>query len=1567
MFSLAIRRPVAVSMFFLGLAILGIIGWLRIPVELMPGLGGDELFIQLYRPGSDPEVLERELMMPLEARLASIEGLAESRGKIQGASGSLSLRFDRGTDLGIRQLELQQLAADLQRGQPRGTMVQVYSRDFSEISRFVMVVQVSGPTDSASLRNVIEESVVPRLASVPGVSRVMVSGGATRELSVRLDPGRCAELGVRTEEVVSALSQAVGTQHYLGRYTEKRKSRSVILDGRPEGLVSLGETRIGSGRGIALRHLAELSIGPGRQENAFRINGRPAIGLIVFQEEGANLIALGHRLRERVGEIRRDTAEIGLDAEISFDASEMVEKQLDRLKRLGLSGFGVALLVLLLFLRRFESIAVVALAVPVSLLTAVALLDIWGLSLNLITLFGLAIGIGMLVDNSIVVYEAIERLMSRRLEPGEAVREGARRSFRAILAASATNAVVFLPVIFATEDSLTRGVLRLLAMAIVLPLLASVLVALGLVPLLARRWGVPAAEARIAREKRRRERSAGLPRADRRRELFSGLLVSGLRRPSGWISLVVASILVTVIIGVPWIAVSSAGQEAKQADELRLQLETPSSSSLESAGEVFTRLEKAAMDLEGVRTVESVFNEKNGTLTVKLVDEDARPPGVDVASLRERLNRAVNGIKGLRMRRAEDPATGGGRSGGMAGLFGGGAEEVRISGPDGATLEKLGGSIEKVLKSLPEVSDAWTGAGKGVEEIQVRSIPERLRALRLMPGDVLPVLGSIRREGMRLQMGYTLSGGEEIPVMLRSPEDETLNAVSHLRKLEVVTPEGPRPMGDLTRVTRMPPPPIIEHHNGRRESSIFYTLAADAPRTGPARQELDRKLAEVISSLPRPDGYVIDATKKNDPTSWFKKVLLPVLLLLFAVLALTFESLSMPFLVLCSLPLTLLGAVWILVFSGTPLGLMALVGVVALFGLTVNPAILLVDRMQEHSRGGFSPGASAVAAVRERVRPVLMTSCTTIAGLWPLALSSGREMEIWPPFATVIMGGLLSSTILTLLVIPVGFVLISKLDRLFGRLGPVVVLSWLGLTMALMTPLILGGMISTLRWQVVTTVLVAVLLLGAAALLFHRPEIPEPQGSPPEIDVRFLRKIYGRPGPVGRALSSGTDFARRVVEAGGDAVDPAELRFQVLAQLLVAAGLAVLAWLFEGLWWKIIFFLVAAALVGAALRNLRRARGHYRKEDGRVEAGGLENLLALLAPWTALAFLVARFTLLPVLGGERPPLPPFGAVFWIVILALIQLGRRSAERAADGLPMRIGGSLGALGRKISRHLFGLDLPREEVEALSTISFQAGEGMLGILGPNGAGKTTLLRILAGILDADLGRVSLGGKSLKELRRYLARWVGYLPQEFGLPENLSAREYLEYFALLYGIHEEEGGATRVEDLLREVGLEERADEKIGAFSGGMKQRVAVARTLLRLPSIIIVDEPTVGLDPRERIRFRNLLGRLAKGRIVLFSTHVVEDVAVICERVLVLRRGELVFDGRVSELSERAESLVWKVVVSDDVELDGKVVERSPAGDGKSRLRILSRERPHPEAELLRPSLEDGYLVLTEGVD
>ncbi len=1576
LFALPVRRPVATLMFFIGVVILGWVGLRQIPIELMPPLTGDNLYIQFNRPGSEPEVVEREILLPLSGRVSRLKGVQETEGTVTGSGGSMRIQFEPGTDLKIRELEMQRMASDLAREQPPGTGILVQSDDFSAFSQFVMTVQVTGMVDSNALYDFVDDRIRARLSAVPGVSQVLVTGGQGRELAVRIDTDRCAAYGIRPQEVTAMLSRSVQRRKFMGGIEEEGGRTSVVLDGRPAGVASLADLQIRPGSPVRLRHVADIDFGGGDETSLYQVNGKPAVGLILFKEDSANLVELGRDLNARLVELEEDFRAYGIGFVVGFDAAELVEEQLDRLKKLGLSGFLIALAVLFLFLRQWRAVAVVGVAVPVSLLAAIGMLYLGGQSLNLISLFGLAMGIGMLVDNSIVVYEAVQRQLERGASPDAAAEGGVRRTVRAILAASLTNAIVFLPVAFTDfENTLVQSLVTVLALAILLPLAGSLLVAVGLVPLLARRVAAPGALARLARLRERRERFAGFMPPDRPRGLFSGMLKNALRRPGWWLAGTALAVLVTVVIALPLVAVRLVNQDPPEASQVQMEVEVPSGGSLETTREEFAALERAVGELPGIKSVESFIREDNGSITVYLEDEDDRPEGINAADVRNALMTAANRRSGVSVQPpgARQGGQGGGGQGGGGGLPGQEAAEVVLSGPDYRQLDRIARDLQAQLASIPEISgQVWTSTRPGREELQVIPDESQLAAFGITADQFLPVLQILRREGFSIQVGHLQSDGREIPLTVRN-DDEDDYAVSSLNDLRLPTEVGVLPLGAIADTRKMPPPPAIQHRDGRRETSVFYRFGREAPETGPARLALEKQIREAIQEVRRPAGYTIETPDAADSFSWFKKILLPVLLLLFVILAITFESLTMPILVLIALPLTVLGATWTLVLSGTAAGPMALAGALALIGLTVNPAILLVDRMQQRVlQSNSTAGAAALAAVRERTRPVLMTAATTILGLWPLALTTGRQNEIWPPFAVIVMGGLLVSTLMTLVIVPMGFVILRRLDTLFGRLGPWMVLGWIGAVTAIMVPLFRAGLIESATWKTLTTIIVAGMLLGLTALLFPKEKQPQPQAGhdgPPVLDVRHLEKVYGRPGPVARAWRLPERFAQYVLGRGGKPFDPKDALAGLLPLALVIGGAVYLALTVRSVFWRLIYTYLVAGLVTRFLQGIRRARG---KADatGTVLPGGVESTISFFIPWSATLYLVMDGYLLPKLAGVGKDFGLWLVVFLVIIVAICHGGRRTAvalsrglikERPTDIKFRRIRG----VWRSVARKLFGFGLKREEVRALTGVSFRTTRGMIGILGPNGAGKTTLLRMLAGILDPTAGTLWLGNVRLEKLRKYLARWVGYLPQDFGLPQDMTARGYLQYYSMLYDLPEEKRD-ERVNRLLEDVGLLEKADQPIGSYSGGQRQRVAVARTLLRLPPVIIVDEPTVGLDPRERIRFRNLLSRLAAGRVVLFSTHVVEDVAVACERVIVITRGRMVYDGEPMALAEKATGRVWEVRLTAEEEgtlPDGVLVaDQVPEAGGMSRSRVLSRTQPHPAAVPIEPSLEDGYLWL-----
>jgi ABC-type multidrug transport system ATPase subunit len=1142
-----------------------------------------------------------------------------------------------------------------------------------------------------------------------------------------------------------------------------------------------------------------------------------------------------------------------------------------------------------------------------------------------------------------------------------AAQAGIRRTVRAIVTASSANVAVFLPAMFLVEDSFTRGALELVAVGILLPLFASLVVAVGLVPLLAEKLAAPAAIARLEQRAKRRQERGGTVPPQLLRALSSALLKSALRRPTGWVVSVAIAIFMTLVVALPWVIVGSQTREPTRADQVTMQIELEGGMSIAAARAVFERGEQAVLALEGIELVETTVWEDGGSLTVHFDSRADALHGATPAQVRHEVQKAIEGLERVRFRTVKNTQN-----------SSGGQEEdsqVLVSGADMVQLNQLAREIQARLSSIPEIAEAWVSSRAGREEIRIEPLPSALASRRLYPEDVLNVLILSRREGVRLPIGFTLADGRELPLMVRSPELKDAEALRQVEQLRFATAEGALRLGDVASARRATMATSISHHNGRRELGISYTLAAAAPAAGPARVALEKAIQDGVRGIYRPPGYTVDALGSEESTKWLTLVLVPILLLLFAVLAIAFESLTMPILVLVAVPLTALGATWALALAGTGVDMYALVGVIALLGLTVNPAILLVDRMQQRMRtSGCSAGSAAIAAARERTRPVLMTSCVTIAGLWPLSLSTGKELEIWPSFATVVMGGLMTSTLLTLLVIPVGFVLFSKIERMLGRLGPWVLMGWAAASIAVMAPLIMTGRLNDLTWQVITTLLVAAGLLGLILRFFDRTPTLEMGADAAPVDARFLRKVYGLPGPIGKAWQSRP-------ESGHRAASPhrREASERALAFGLLFAGSAYLAINLESALWQVLFTYLCAAFAARTaieLHDLIAPREVRVPVERLAGSAGFDRVALAASPYIMLALLYLYRSGLPLLRGEPASLPAVAVVLLALTTLLVQLGRATARRAASASAGEESlGRLRALWRRTCKTVFGFDLPRREVEALAIDSFVAQHGMIGILGPNGAGKTTLLRLLAGVLEASSGTVHYGGWLKRRVADYVSRWIGYLPQEFGLPDHLSAQEYLEYFALLYEVGDRARRAERVDQLLDEVGLRDRRHEKISGYSGGMRQRVAIARTLLRQPPIVIVDEPTVGLDPRERIRFRNLLVKLAEGRVVLFSTHVVEDVAVSCRRVIVMKRGRMIFDGAPEQLAKLAEGRTWEIrlAAGERLELPDscKMIDQGPEAGGGSRMRILSAVTPHPGATLVEPGIEDGYLQLMRG--
>jgi len=334
-----------------------------------------------------------------------------------------------------------------------------------------------------------------------------------------------------------------------------------------------------------------------------------------------------------------------------------------------------------------------------------------------------------------------------------------------------------------------------------------------------------------------------------------------------------------------------------------------------------------------------------------------------------------------------------------------------------------------------------------------------------------------------------------------------------------------------------------------------------------------------------------------------------------------------------------------------------------------------------------------------------------------------------------------------------------------------------------------------------------------------------------------------------------------------------------------------------------------------------------------------------------------------------------GMVIFVGILAYLLLTIYASAEYVHNRNVnieRISGRLGNLRRSYFRMVKEIPLigkRKKPFKALSGVSLQITTGMFGLLGPNGAGKSTMMRIVTGIFEQSYGKVYVNGLDTQQYREELQGLIGYLPQEFGTYENMTAWEFLDYQSILKGISDAKVRAERLEYVLKAVHLYDRRNDNIGSFSGGMKQRIGIAYILLNLPRILVVDEPTAGLDPRERIRFRNLLVELSRERIVIFSTHIIEDISSSCNQVAVINKGKLKYWGNPIDMVGLGEGFVWHFTIpAEEFENFGnKQMITNHLRDGDNiRIRAVSKEKPHPDAVNVKPHLEDAYLCLLRDI-
>ncbi|MDQ7858578.1 MAG: efflux RND transporter permease subunit [Armatimonadota bacterium] len=998
----AIARPVTTAMAFLAVSFLGLVAFSRLPVDLMPDISFPSLSVQTNYPGAGPQEVEREVTMVIEDALAAIPGMTELVSSSTEGRSSVTLRFAWGADLDAAANEVRP-ALDRIRGRlPSGAETPRLSR-FDPNTFPIMLLAIEATGDTARVRDLAEREFKPRLEQVEGVALVEIRGTRDRQIQVQLDAGRMAAFGISEREVTQALA-AAATADPGGDVRVGAQRRIVRTLGRFASPDDIAMTVVTTRGGVPVRiaDVARVVDGLADATSITRLNGRPAIIVAVTKQSGSNTVAVARRVRAVVDELNAQFPQGRMT--ILNDGSRFIRRAISNVQTAALAGGALTIAVLLTFLRNLSSTLIIATAIPASILATIFLMFTTGSTLNLMTFGGLALAVGMLVDSAIVVLENI----FRHREEGQPARLAAEASTAevgtAIMASTLTTIVVFLPMFFTT--GIASVMFRPLALVVTAALLCSLLVAITLIPTLSARALIMGhgrgAAGRLAAAIERRFNALD--------DVFGTVLRATMRRPL----LVVAPAVVAVVVA--FSALPTIGRETfPQSDEREffVGVQQPRGTALEVTDQVARRVERILMETPGVVQVATFVGGGFGPGGSHVVNfratlgRDAPPTQRVIADLRPRIR--IPGatvfyrpLSSLFIFRTPDPIS------------------IDIRGFDLEAGNAVARQLRGVLERVPGVTDLQISREESAEEFTVQVDPLKAAGFGVSPGQVA--------SAVRTYIGGTVAtlyraGGDDINVVVRLRESDRATP-DRIGDLPISTPRGIVPLRQMATIAGTPGPTQIQRRNRER----IITINGNVSGRDLGGAMADVRNAVLAQRLPR--GFsVAFGGEFQDQQESFGQILsgfLMSLVLVYMVMASQFERLLEPFLIMAAVPFALVGVVGALLLTGTTLNVQSGLGAIVLVGVAVNNAIVLISYALQLQDEGIPLREALARAGARRLRPILMTTLTTICGLLPLAIGFGEGSELQSPMARAIVGGLVTSTIGSLLLIPALYVLLRS-------------------------------------------------------------------------------------------------------------------------------------------------------------------------------------------------------------------------------------------------------------------------------------------------------------------------------------------------------------------------------------------------------------------------------------------------------------------------------------------------------------------------------------------------------------
>jgi len=1020
---ISVKRPVAILMCVLIVLVLGGVSLSKIPVDLMPDISFPIAIVSTTYSGVAPQEIENIVTKPIENAVATVNNVKSIQSISSEGSSIVIAEFNSGTDMDFATLNMRE-KIDMIKGYLPDDVGDPVVMKIDPNMLPIVTISVTNGLDDIKLKSFTEDNIKPRLERLSGVASVSLAGGRTREIQVNVDPQRAAGYGVSLSQIMTIL-QTENLNLPGGTVEYADKKLLVRSTGEFDNIEQIKNIPIAMANGttIYIRDIAEVVDTIKPIESYSRTNGRNSISLSVQKQTNANTVNVAKTVKEEIDKLVKEYPDLNID--VVFDQGQYIEMSVSNVANNAILGGILAVFILFVFLKNIRTTLIIATAIPISIIATFVMVYFAGISLNIVSLGGLALGVGMLVDNAIVVLENIYRHRNEGYSRIEAALYGTQEVGNAILASTLTTIVVFLPIAF--TEGMAAQIFKELALTITFSLLASLIVALSFIPMLSSKLLKMVKPHEVSRSKLLSKIldkwDDAISSIDR---FYQKILIWVLKHKVRTIVIVFAififSLLLIPIIGSEFMPAMDQGM-------FTVDIEMPKGSLLEKTNEVSKKLEDLLskipeldimhVSVGGSGVISMTNSSSSDTASISVTLKPLKERDRSTTEIVEEVRNAVKKIAGADIKVTE-------LSTNFGGLSGGSSVSLQISGPDLEQLEEISKDVVQIVSATKGTRQVESSISEGRPEARIYINRDKASAYGLSTTQIASVIRTAV-EG-RVATTYKVNG-TEIDIKVQYPEDKR-NTLEQLKSISVLSPLGIQiPLLDVADIKIEQGPTSIS----RADQERYVTVTADV--FGRSSGDVNAELQEKLKNYNLPEGYFIKFTGENElMVEAFEDLTLALILavfLVYMVMAMQFESLVHPLTIMFSVPVAYSGSLFGLAITKTPLSVPGFIGAIMLAGIVVNNAIVLVDYINTLRGKGLERDEAIIKAGPTRLRPILMTTLTTILALIPSAMGLGEGAEAMAPLAIVVMFGLTTSTILTLLIVPVIYCLFDNISLKF--------------------------------------------------------------------------------------------------------------------------------------------------------------------------------------------------------------------------------------------------------------------------------------------------------------------------------------------------------------------------------------------------------------------------------------------------------------------------------------------------------------------------------------------------------